>query len=47
MRVNDMADVFSVEGLVQSIRLAANMDDPEAGIREVLVETVKNPGTCI
>jgi predicted metal-dependent enzyme (double-stranded beta helix superfamily) len=47
MRVNDMADVFSVEGLVQSIRLAANMDDPEAAIREVLVETVKNPDAIL
>ena len=38
-----MTNAFSVESLVQSIRLAANKDDPEAAIREVLLETVKNP----
>ena len=43
MGLNYMSNAFSVEGLVQSIRLAANKDDPETAIRDVLLETVKKP----
>jgi predicted metal-dependent enzyme (double-stranded beta helix superfamily) len=43
MGLNDMSNAFSIEGFVQSIRLAANSDEPETAVRDVLLEAVKKP----